>query len=598
MLSIVHIEFQFAERRGFSIMANKQYSWKSVQKRSGTKSRGDDQLNRWLWIAVIFAVISHAVVLFAMHKMPVYLGGDEEPEELSTEQVVVRSVEDREYLPESENEKFIEPPQDAEELLTDLDMLEDTPTDFDINFSPDIEDPEMKVDLVMQPIEGDEFATAEEITYGADLSADLENLGSTEDFIEPEQGQIIIDAGIQSADAFDPDAFSKEMAKGEGGDAIDSAIDGFTPLAEMTRLSSADLNKAKGMIGSDLLYDFGKSTLRESAKNSLLKLVLIIDKNPEMYCWIEGHTDLIGDDESNRVLSLARAQAVKTWLVESMKISPDKLYTRAYGETQPIVKEGDQDQQALNRRVEIKMRKLPPPAEPIIAPPVRQEDLDVVVEDSKPSREPRLITPKRNPNLPESPAEALEPLPEPPVTVVQDTGQTTEEEDAAPSMPEKLESNPTVNPALVPLPEPVVDSVEQPSANEPVPVSPESAPKAILVEEEIPAVEEAPANKPVESALPEPFPASPLTEPAAPAAIPVEPIVEPSIEPEPQEVKAPRAVPVEEVLPTAPVVPEPIEPALPNSEVQIVPDPVFPEPITPTAEPRIEPAAPKAIPVE
>ncbi len=375
-------------------MAGTQYSWKNVQSKSVSKAKKDDNLTKWVGIAIVLAIISHGLVLFAMNQMPVYFGGDDEMEELATDQVVVRSVDDRHYLEEIQDDQVIVPPKDPSEILEVLEMLEEAPTDLEVDFSPTIDEPEMSVEIEMPAIKGDAYSTAEELTAGADLNADIANLGSTEDFIKPERGQITIDAGIQNADTFDPDKFSKELAKGAGGDTENGVIKGFTPLAEMSRLSQSDLNKAKGMIGSDLLYEFGKATLRESAKNSMMKVVLLIDKNPEMYCWIEGHTDLVGDDESNRLLSIARAQAVKTWLVDSMKISPDKLYVRGFGKTQVIVKTGDQKAQALNRRVEIKMRKLPPPEQ---------------------AKKPRIIKPNRNPNSPAIASDRNDILPEMPI---------------------------------------------------------------------------------------------------------------------------------------------------------------------------------------
>jgi len=421
-------------------MAGAQYSWKNVQSKSVSKAKKDDHLTKWVGIAVVLAILSHGIVLFAMNKMPVYFGGDDAVEELETDQVVVRSVDDLNYLDEVKDDEIIEPPKDATEILEELEMLEEAPTDLEVDFSPTVDEPEMSVEMEMPPIIGDAFSTAEELTAGADLSADIEDLGSTEDFIKPEKGQITIDAGIQNADTFDPDKFSKELAKGAGGDTKDGIIKGFTPLAEMSRLSKSDLDKAKGMIGSDLLYEFGKATLRDSAKNSLMKVVLLIDKNPDMYCWIEGHTDLVGDDESNRLLSIARAQAVKTWLVDSMKIDPKNLYVRGFGKTQVIVKEGDQKAQAINRRVEIKMRKLPPPDQP---------------------KQPRIIKPNRNPNT--SPEGVIPPKA---IPVEDDPPAVTP---ALPVIP--AEPDPVVPPKAIP--------VEDPEPAEPQQKKP---PKAIPVE--------------------------------------------------------------------------------------------------------------------
>jgi OmpA-OmpF porin, OOP family len=373
-------------------MSNNGYSWKNVRYGSRYQMSQSDHLMRWILIAIFLAIVCHVIVLIAMKKMPIFF--NTEKGEIITQSVVVRNVEERDYIePARKNEireikEITEPTETTKNLLEELEMLEEVPEDAEIDFSPTIETPEMLVPVEVPALAGDLESSTTELTAGMNFNESVEDLGSTDDFLTPAVGQITIDPGNQAADEFDPDQFNSELAKGAGGDVADGKIEGFTPLAEMTRLSQADLENAKGMIGSDLLFDFNKATLRESAKNSLLKVVLIIDKNPNMKCWIEGHTDLIGTDEANTQLSLARAEAVRYWLIHSMKIPQERLYVRGLGKSQPIVLSGNQDQQAINRRVEIKMRKNAPsesnsPVEPVLV------------------KKPKIIKPKRNPNLPE-----------------------------------------------------------------------------------------------------------------------------------------------------------------------------------------------------
>ncbi len=68
---------------------------------------------------------------------------------------------------------------------------------------------------------------------------------------------------------------------------------------------------------------------------------------------IEGHTDNIGDDDSNLQLSQARAEAVKNLLAP--KLSPvDYLFeVKALGETKPIADNSTEAGREKNRRVEI-----------------------------------------------------------------------------------------------------------------------------------------------------------------------------------------------------------------------------------------------------
>ena len=373
-------------------MSNNSYSWKNVRYGSRRQMSQSDHLTRWILIAVFLAIVCHIVVLIAMKKMPIFF--NTEQGEIITQSVVVRNVEERDYIEPvrkdtiREIKEIAEPTETTKNLLEELEMLEEAPEDAEIDFSPTIETPEMLVPIEVPALSGDLESSTTEITAGMNFTESMEDLGSTDDFLTPAVGQITIDPGNQAADEFDPDQFNSELAKGAGGDVADGKIEGFTPLAEMTRLSQADLENAKGMIGSDLLFDFNKSILRESAKNSLLKVVLIIDKNPNMKCWIEGHTDLIGTDEANAQLSLARAEAVKYWLIHSMKIPQERLFVRGLGKSQPIVLSGNQDEQAINRRVEIKMRKNAP------SEGVGQGEVVLV-------KKPKIIKPKRNPNLQE-----------------------------------------------------------------------------------------------------------------------------------------------------------------------------------------------------
>ena len=66
---------------------------------------------------------------------------------------------------------------------------------------------------------------------------------------------------------------------------------------------------------------------------------------------ISGHTDAKGGDDYNQKLSERRAEAVKTYLVEKMKISPDNLTTAGYGKRN--LKNKAEPFAAENRRVEI-----------------------------------------------------------------------------------------------------------------------------------------------------------------------------------------------------------------------------------------------------
>ena len=72
---------------------------------------------------------------------------------------------------------------------------------------------------------------------------------------------------------------------------------------------------------------------------------------------IGGHTDNVGDDNANLILSKQRADAVRDYLVEN-GISADLLETKGYGESKPIASNKTEEGRRKNRRVEIKFIKL------------------------------------------------------------------------------------------------------------------------------------------------------------------------------------------------------------------------------------------------
>lgn len=80
-------------------------------------------------------------------------------------------------------------------------------------------------------------------------------------------------------------------------------------------------------------YEFGKWELTDDSKIQLEKLVKILIDNPNITIELAAHTDMIGDDASNQILSQKRAQSVVDFLI-SKKINADRLTAMGYGETQ------------------------------------------------------------------------------------------------------------------------------------------------------------------------------------------------------------------------------------------------------------------------
>jgi outer membrane protein OmpA-like peptidoglycan-associated protein len=103
---------------------------------------------------------------------------------------------------------------------------------------------------------------------------------------------------------------------------------------------------------SDVLFDTGQATLKAGAELAMNRLATFLSANRETRILIEGHTDSVGSEEYNEVLSERRARAVATGLM-SRGIPADQLQTIGRGKGYPVASNATPEGRQQNRRVEI-----------------------------------------------------------------------------------------------------------------------------------------------------------------------------------------------------------------------------------------------------
>jgi outer membrane protein OmpA-like peptidoglycan-associated protein len=108
---------------------------------------------------------------------------------------------------------------------------------------------------------------------------------------------------------------------------------------------------------NNIFFATGKWDLLPESFTELDKLLKILTDNPNMVIEINGHTDNVGDDESNLSLSQKRAAAVVTYLL-GKGVASTRLDSRGFGETQPVAPNESDEGRALNRRVEFVIIKM------------------------------------------------------------------------------------------------------------------------------------------------------------------------------------------------------------------------------------------------
>jgi len=105
---------------------------------------------------------------------------------------------------------------------------------------------------------------------------------------------------------------------------------------------------------SDVLFDFGKSSIRVDAIAALKELAAIITKKSIRNATIEGHTDSTGGRDYNIRLSKARAEAVRMWLIANGVLQATFYSTVGKGESTPIALNETSSGRQQNRRVLIR----------------------------------------------------------------------------------------------------------------------------------------------------------------------------------------------------------------------------------------------------
>lgn len=126
---------------------------------------------------------------------------------------------------------------------------------------------------------------------------------------------------------------------------------------EQLRAALADLSATPSQRGVSVTMpsaQFAPGSVRYDGSNAptLDRVVDLMRQHPETRVVVVGHTDSRGDDVLNERLSMQRAEAVRSALVER-GIDPSRIDVDGAGEAEPVASNDTEAGRRQNRRVEL-----------------------------------------------------------------------------------------------------------------------------------------------------------------------------------------------------------------------------------------------------
>lgn len=107
-------------------------------------------------------------------------------------------------------------------------------------------------------------------------------------------------------------------------------------------------------------FQTGRSILRRSSIATLDTVAEALLADLSATVELAGHTDNVGSNRSNEALSLARARAVRSYLIVK-GVAPERMTAAGYGARRPVAPNTSSEGRALNRRVEMTRTDQPSP---------------------------------------------------------------------------------------------------------------------------------------------------------------------------------------------------------------------------------------------
>ena len=125
-------------------------------------------------------------------------------------------------------------------------------------------------------------------------------------------------------------------------------------ISDSMNVQMRPVKKGEVFVMKNLFFATNKTRILKASEESLNELYNFLSRNADIRIKIIGHTDNVGSDSANQVLSEGRANAVREDLIER-GIDPSRLEAEGRGESQPIDTNDTEEGRQNNRRVEVEI---------------------------------------------------------------------------------------------------------------------------------------------------------------------------------------------------------------------------------------------------
>lgn len=105
-------------------------------------------------------------------------------------------------------------------------------------------------------------------------------------------------------------------------------------------------------------FEANSARLTAEGKLTLDGVAATLNQQADLKVEIAGHTDSVGSDAYNTLLSQQRAEAVRSYLIEK-GIPGDRMTATGYGESEPVASNETEEGRNANRRVEFRITTAP-----------------------------------------------------------------------------------------------------------------------------------------------------------------------------------------------------------------------------------------------